>query len=158
MCLRINTELTEDIRQGTWPRTCYKVLVGRLIINSKILTQPKECHLGSFFAPFLWKPGTNQSSRIATELGDLEVQEGRVSEGFHVYLERHIAERNTYADSVIVPVECQKDDFVVAGFDNHSKTDHSAIFTKVTIDPKEYEAKVRQIERFSILVAHEDPK
>lgn len=119
MCLHFYTRT--PTHQGK--RTVWKVLILKL-----------EKLMSPFYRHHIWKPGTNQSNRISTDLRPHEESRGEIGRGFHVYTRCPMALWEVSdEDAVTVEVTVDSEDFVA-----ESVIDGEAVYTKVILSEEEY--------------------
>jgi len=81
-----------------------------------------------FFSIDITKPGKIVSNRKSTKLNKMSERYSAVHRGIHVFLDKKVAKSNVWGNRVLVPVWCDKKDFVA-----ESSNRQEAVFTKVTI-------------------------
>lgn len=89
--------------------------------------------MSPFYRGHIWKPGTNQSNRISTDLRPHEESRGEINRGFYVYTRWPVALWKFEYDVVTVEVTVDSDDFVA-----ENVTDGEAVYMKVTLSEEEY--------------------
>ena len=124
MCLDISETITEKVRK--------QLANGRTKFWKALRKPYHQNHLASPFLGCVYRPGWNKKTRRAGGLTREELRSGEVFFGLHLFLSAAGASTEGRA----VPVSVEANDFIAAGtFDDC----HSAVFTKIYIDPKDYE-------------------
>ena len=120
MCLvlRDGHDDIESLFKGRQTITCYKYL--------------RKCIDGSYVSPFYETPypfvGVVKSNRLSTQINIIEKGFASINLGIHVYTSRKEAENMCNLEEGIVPVLCERKDFVAL-----NKPWNEAVFTKVRI-------------------------
>lgn len=139
MCLLMDKEVTDAVRQGQWPLTAYKAL--KWDFARKEFVSP--------YNQYTWKAGVNLSNRTAIEKDHYDVptnvQGGQflpeptteINRGIHVYLRADDAHGYDEYEHVIVQVLCYQEDFVAANA-------QQAVFMKVSISEEEWARAVAE--------------
>lgn len=135
MCLNVCSTLSEEVANGEWPRTCYKIIQW---------SQGDGC-LTSLYQDYRWRAGVNNSSRYEAD-EHFNPEEGQtIDSGFHVFLDESQAFGECPSYGIVVQLECNREDFVAAGGDNTGYvTDlqtiaiRTAVFSRVTLSENEW--------------------
>lgn len=120
MCLVLSYDYddVESLFNGKKTITCYKFL--------------RKCRVRGYVSPFYDAVDPNvgvvKSNRVSTQLTPRELAFNTIDFGIHVYTSKKTAERFCNVDEVVVPVLCERKDFVAI---NHRYKE--AVFTKIRI-------------------------
>jgi len=135
MCLKINNVIQERFFKRVGKKTRIKLWK---------LVELKRVTVVSFYRASTFNSGLNVSSRFDTPLTSKEVISGEVHFGSHVFLTRQDARKkrasHPYRQSIVVPVECEMSDFVVAG---DSVGVPCAVFTKIWVNAADYNRSLK---------------
>lgn len=130
MCLNVEAELTEKLKQGPWPRKVYKAL------------KWSGAAFQSNVQAFVWSPGVNKSDRTSTEVsaqnGD-DIISGEIYHGFHVCLNKADAEDSD--GELVVEFDAFPEHLVAGGSNNGICP--GAVFTELTLSQEEYNRAVK---------------
>lgn len=132
MCLIIGEKKTKIIKEKL------KNNNGEYIFYKVLSYSPDNHGLKSPIQNWKYSPKINRSNRKSKKILKTELDKRRIYKGIHVYTSLTTAKQSKGWYECIIPVRCKLSDFVVAG--NRSE----AVFTKIYIDPKDYDRIVKQ--------------
>jgi len=147
MCLFIDEKIDEKIR---------KMFEKKDVIRFwKAVCCRDGSHLSAPHMTQHYYRGLNESTRSMDGFTRWEERIGTVYSGFHVFLKKRHAKAYLRSITKVIPVWCKKEDFVAGGyteygyhfFSHKAKDFHTAVFTKMTIEEKDYDEIIKKYRR-----------
>ena len=133
MCLDISEKITEKVRRqlANGRTRFWKVFSLDAQTRGKTLCGP--------FTDSSYGPGWNRSDRERTRMTALEKRWREIDHGCHVYLTRRAALGKAGSKKPVIPVTVKPKSLVAAGLFGWGVQVQSAVFTKIYIDPADYQ-------------------